>query len=424
VGYETLEAEGRVLALLVEGRRVAEVHPGAAVEVICDRTPFYAQAGGQVGDTGTIDAGPGASLDVEDTQRPAAGLIVHRGRVRTGMLREGDRVRLAVDPPRRWDIMRNHTATHLLHAALREVLGEHARQAGSLVAPDRLRFDFAHMHPLSADERARIEARVNEQILAAVPVTTEIRPYREAVASGAMALFGEKYADEVRVVGIDGYSRELCGGTHVRTTAEIGLFLLTSEASVGAGIRRIEAVTGRAAVARARDAEAALRAAAEILHVSPDKLPARVRVLAERVHAAERQAPPAAAEPPDLETLLQNATEVDGITVIGVAVPRADASALRALGDRLRERLDSGVLVAASAGNGRLEVIVMATAAAVARGVEARRVMQVLNRRLGTRGGGRPELAQGGGGDPQRLAPVLADLGAVVREALTESPRG
>jgi alanyl-tRNA synthetase len=424
VGYETLEAEGRVLALLVDGRRVAEAHPGAAVEVICDRTPFYAQAGGQVGDTGTIDGGPAAALDVEDTQRPAVGLIVHRGRVRTGVLREGDRVRLAVNAPRRWDIMRNHTATHLLHAALREVLGEHARQAGSLVAPDRLRFDFAHMQPLSADERARIEARVNEQILAAVPVTTEILPYREAVASGAMALFGEKYADEVRVVGVDGYSRELCGGTHVRTTAEIGLFLLTGEGSVGAGIRRIEAVTGRAAVARARDADAALRAAADVLHVAPDELPARVRALADRVHALERQAPQAVAGAPDIDALLRDATEVDGITVVGVAIPGADASELRALGDRLRERLDSGVLVAASAGNGRLEVVVMATAAAVARGVEARRVMQVLNRRLGTRGGGRPELAQGGGGDPARLGPVLADLGAVVREALTESPRG
>ncbi|HLY24089.1 MAG TPA: alanine--tRNA ligase [bacterium] len=422
VGYDTLEAEGRVAALLVDGRRVVEAPRGAAVEVVCDRTPFYAQSGGQVGDTGTITAAAGV-VEVEDTQRPAVDLIVHRGRVRTGVLREGDRVRLAVDAPRRQDITRNHTATHLLHAALREVLGEHARQAGSLVAPDRLRFDFAHVRPLTADERAKIEARVNEQILAALPVTTETKPYREAVASGATALFGEKYGEEVRVVSVDGYSRELCGGTHVRTTGEIGLFLITAEGSVGAGIRRVEAVTGRAAVARARATDAALRQAAEVMRVPPDEVPARVRALAERVQSLERQGPKTAAGP-DLEAILENATEVDGITVVGIAVPDADPQALRALGDRVRGRLDSGVLVAASTGNGRMEVIVMATPAAVARGAEARRVMQVLNRRLGTRGGGRPELAQGGGGDPALLASVLADLGAVVREALAGRAAG
>jgi len=423
VGYETLEADGRIVALLVDGRRAGEARQGARVEIVCDRTPFYAHSGGQVGDTGTIE-GPTGAAGVEDTQRPVADLIVHRGRVLRGVLREGDRVRLAVEAPRRRDIMRNHTATHLLHAALREVLGEHARQAGSLVAPDRLRFDFAHMRPLTAEERTRIESSVNERILEALPVATETKPYREAVASGAMALFGEKYGDEVRVVSIDGYSRELCGGTHVRTTAEIGLFTITGEGSVGAGIRRVEAVTGRAAAAHARDAEARLREAADVLRAAPDEVPARVRALTDRVQSLERGtargAPQTGTSPagPDIDAILRGATDVDGITVVGIALPDADPSALRALGDRVRGRLDSGVLVAASTGNGRMEVVVMATPGAVARGAEARRVMQVLNRLLGTRGGGRPELAQGGGGDPARLPAVLADLGTVVREAL------
>jgi alanyl-tRNA synthetase len=425
LGYDALEADGRVVALLIDGRRVSEAKQGDAVEIVVDRTPFYGQAGGQVGDTGAITGAAGA-MDVEDTVRPVGDLVVHRGRVRSGVLREGDPVHLAVDAPRRRDIMRNHTATHLLHAALRQVLGEHARQAGSLVAPDRLRFDFAHMRALTAEERARIETAVNDWILDAVPVTTETLPYREAVASGATALFGEKYGDEVRVVSIDGYSRELCGGTHVRTTGDIGLFTITSESSVGAGIRRIEAVTGRAAVARVREAEAALREAADALRVAPEDVPARVRALAERVQTLERQGTKggaaaqggSAAAGPDIDAIMRGATDVDGITVVGVAVPDADQSALRALGDRVRGRLDSGVLVAASTGNGRMEVVVMATPGAVARGAEARRVMQVLNRRLGTRGGGRPELAQGGGGDPARLPAVLADLGTVIREAL------
>ena len=440
VGYDALEADGRVLALLADGRRVPEARQGEAVEVVCDRTPFYAQSGGQVGDTGTITAAAGA-VGVDDTQRPVADLTVHRGRVRTGILREGDRVRLAVDAPRRQDIMRNHTATHLLHAALREVLGEHARQAGSLVAPDRLRFDFAHVRPLTAEERTKIEARVNEQIHAALPVTTAVLPYKQAIALGAMALFGEKYGDQVRVVSVDDYSRELCGGTHVRSTADIGWFVLTHEGSVGSGVRRIEAVTGSAAEQQAQtrvkpitvyaqgkrypdvqpgqragkfgsaDSDFSVKNAGKTTPVDADYIlrPGDELTVTKRAVAASW---------PDLDQVLRGAFDVDGVTVVGATLPGADPASLRAFGDRLRSRLDSGVLVAASTGNGRMEVIVMATPAAVARGAEARRVMQVLNRRLGTRGGGRPELAQGGGGDPTRLASVLADLATVVREAL------
>ena len=422
VGYDILEADGRVLALVAGGRRVAAAEDGQDVEVVVDRTPFYAESGGQVGDTGEVRA-PGGTIAVADTQRPVPGLWVHRGRVTRGVVRAGDPVHLAVDAARRGDIMRNHTATHLLHRALQEVLGDHARQAGSLVAPDRLRFDFVHPAAVAPSDLARIEDRVNEQIAAALPVATASMRYDDAVASGATALFGEKYGDEVRVVSVDDYSRELCGGTHVRTTSEIGLLLLTGEGSVGSGVRRIEAATGRAAVERLHDAEVKLREAAAELRVAPAELPARVQHLSERRRAAERAADQArvGAAVPDLDTLARAARDVDGIAVVGATIAGATQGALRALGDRLKPRFPAGVVVAAGGTDGRVEVVVMATPGAVARGAAASKVMQALNRRLGTRGGGRPELAQGGGGDPARLPEVMAALPEIVREVLQAS---
>ncbi|HLW59753.1 MAG TPA: alanine--tRNA ligase [bacterium] len=419
LGYDALGAAGRVLALLRAGARVPAAGAGEAVEVVCDRTPFYPESGGQVGDAGEIRT-PRGVVEVTDTQRPVPGLVVHHGRVVRGEVKEGETAELRVDARRRHDIMRNHTATHLLHRALREILGEHARQAGSLVAPDRLRFDFLHLRPVSPAERERVEARVNEQVLAALPVRTDVMAYREAVATGAMALFNEKYGDRVRVVSIDGYSRELCGGTHVGTTAEIGLFLIASESSVGSGVRRIEALTGRAAAARAHGDQEMLRAAAEALRVAVPEVPERVRHLIDRVRTLEHEAQSthARATVPDLETLVRDAPQVQGVAVVGLASRGADQAALRSLGDRVKARLRAGVVVAASAGADRVDVVVMATPDAVARGAQAGRVMAVLNRRLGTRGGGRPELAQGGGGDPAALDAVMADLPAVVREAL------
>ena len=418
VGYETFEASGCVVALLRAGEQVETAGAGDDVEVVSDRTPFYAEAGGQVGDTGEIRT-PGGVVAVTDTQRPVPGLVVHRGRV-TGKVRVGEPARLVVDASRRWDIMRNHTATHLLHRALREILGEHARQAGSRVAPDRLRFDFLHLRPVSPDERARLEARVNEQVLAVLPVRTEVMAYKDALASGAVALFDEKYGDSVRVVAIDGYSRELCGGTHVRSTAEIGLFMIVSESSVGSGIRRIEALTGRAAVGRAQAIDAALREAAGVLRVSAEEVPDRLRQLAGRTRALEAEVVSARVREaaPDLDAAVRAAPEVGGVRVVGIVTSGSDQAALRALGDRIKPRLGSGVIVAASSTNGRIEVVVMATAGAVARGAEAGKVVAALNRRLGTRGGGRPELAQAGGGDPALLDAVMADLPQLVREAL------
>jgi alanyl-tRNA synthetase len=419
LGYETLEAEARVVALVRGGAEAVEAAAGDEVEVVCDRTPFYAEAGGQVGDTGEI-ATAGAQATVTDTFRPVPDLIVHRARIVRGTLRTGDRVVLRVDDARRRDIMRNHTATHLLHRALRDILGPHATQAGSLVAPDRLRFDFRHLKPVAPEERERLEAAVNERVLAALPVRTEIMAYKDAQAAGAMALFDEKYGDEVRVVSIDEYSRELCGGTHVRNTAEIGLFLITGESSVASGIRRIEAVTGRGAVGEARARETTLREAAAVLKVPAAELPERVRHLSQRVRTLEAQIEAARARGagPDLDAALRAAPEVDGIRIVGLRAPDADQAGLRALGDRVKAKLPAGIIVTASATPERIELVVMATAGARARGVGAREVMAVLNRRLGTRGGGRAELAQGGGGDPALLEDVLNDLPAVVREAL------
>jgi alanyl-tRNA synthetase len=417
VGYDVLRTPARIVALLRDGERTPLVRAGDEVEVICDVTPFYAEAGGQVGDSGEIRA-PSGVISVRDTQRPVPGLIVHRGRALDGVVHEDEIVDLEVDADRRRDIMRNHTATHLLHRALQEILGEHARQAGSLVAPDRLRFDFVQRRALSSQERARIEERVNEQILAALPVRTDVMGYQDAIAGGAMALFDEKYGDRVRVVSIDSYSRELCGGTHVRTTAEIGLFLIVSEASVGGGARRIEAVTGRAAAARARQDEEVLRATAEILRAPPPEIPARINQLVERTRVLEHEieAGRQRADALDIDALIRGAVDVDGVAVVGITTPGGDQAALRALGDRVKARLASGVVVAAAPAHDRIELVVMATPGAVARGVDADKVMAALNRRLRTRGGGRRELAQGGGGDPALLEGAMADLAAVVRE--------
>jgi alanyl-tRNA synthetase len=415
LGYDTLVADARIVALLADGRRVPEASQGAVVEIVCDRTPFYAQSGGQVGDTGEIAGLSGAGA-VEDTHRPVPELTVHRTRIRTGVLREGERVHLAVDASRRRDIERNHTATHLLHAALRGVLGEHARQAGSLVAPDRLRFDFAHVRALTPEERPRIETSVNDRILDALPVTTEIKPYREAVAAGAMALFGEKYGDEVRVVGIGGYSKELCGGTHVRTTAEIGMFTITAEGSVGAGIRRIEAVTGRAAIARAREVEARLRAAADALRVGPEDVPSRVRALTERVQSLERQSARPSSTGPDIDAVVAQADHIDGVDVLFAEMPDADKAALRAYGDQLKPKLGTkpALVVSTSRGGAQMDIVVMATRGASQAGAGADLVMRELNRELGTRGGGKPELAQGGG-DPSRYPDLKDAVRKIVR---------
>lgn len=416
VGYRKVRSRAKVVALFVDGRRVDEAPAGSEVEVVLDRTPFYAEAGGQVGDTGRLRASR-VEVEVLDTRRPTSGVTVHRGRVTRGRIREGLPVTAEVDADRREDIMRNHTATHLLHRALQELLGEHARQAGSLVAPDRLRFDFVHLSPLTEEQGETIERRVNEKVLEDLPVQTRSMSYGEASKLGAMALFGEKYGDRVRVVSIDGYSRELCGGTHLKRTGQIGLFKVTSETGVAAGVRRIEAVTGRGAYALLRTYESTLRQLAEQLRAAPDEVPERVRRLAERIRDLERQVRSGAVAGDGREEIIsravENAVDVNGTRFVVTDVPAGGADAIRSLADQIRDRLDQrgqpGVVVLVSAATGQ---VVATRTRKTPTEVDVGRLVRALTEAFGGSGGGRPEFAQGGlkdGGRARELVTKARD---------------
>ncbi len=402
VGYAKHRARAHIIALFVDGERADQAADGAQVEVVLDRTPFYPEGGGQVGDMGTLTASGGV-VEVTDTRRPVGGVIVHRGRVARGTVRAGQVVRAEIDVPRRWDIMRNHTATHLLHKALREVLGEHATQSGSLVAPDRLRFDFVHLAALSPEQRQSVEAKVNEQILADLPVRVRWMSYDEALRSGATALFGEKYGEQVRVISIDGYSRELCGGTHLSRTSQIGLFKITAEGSVAAGVRRIEAVTGRSAYAAVVKQDAALGALAKALGVDPDSVSDRVKRLEDRIKELERELRAAAAGgsvEPDHRVTLR-----DGTTVVAKAVESADPAHLRQYADRLGQRAGERVItVVGSLATGQIIVITSDPATHAGKFVDA------LARRYGGAGGGRDKMGQGGIKDRTRVSILVADV--------------
>ena len=409
VGYGKSAVRAKVLALLVGGDRVERAGEGQEVEVILDRTPFYPEGGGQVGDTGTIGAGRSV-VEVRDARRAPGGIILHLGVVRKGSVGVRESARAAIDAARRQDIMRNHTATHLLHQALRETLGEHARQAGSLVAPDRLRFDFVHLAPLTPEQRERIEARVNEQILADLPVRAAWLDFQDAVRQGAMALFGEKYGDRVRVISIDRYSRELCGGTHLSRTGQIGLFKITQEGGVASGVRRIEAATGRGALVHVAREEAALRAAAEHLRTTPDEVPERVRRLADQVRDLERRVRSGAGAGADeiVERGMAAAVTVDGTRVVLIESWADEPEVLRAQADVLRDAFDArgeaAVIVLASVPSGRL---VAARTRRAVPPVDAGRFLRGLAHEFGGSGGGRPDLAQGGLKDPGRVAELL-----------------
>ncbi len=422
LGYRRLRASGEVVALLQDGAGVEAVEPGEAVEVVLDRTPFYAEAGGQVGDTGWLRSSS-ARFQVLDTQRPAGQVVVHRGVVRQGTLRVGDRVRAEVDAARRRETMRHHTATHLLHKALREVLGEHARQAGSLVAPDRLRFDFLHLQPLTPDQLRAVEERVNEKVLEAIPVRVDFVPYEEALRRGAMALFEEKYGDMVRVVSVGDYSRELCGGTHLRNTGEVGLFRILQETGVASGVRRIEAVAGWAAYRWVCRQAELLQSAAQKLRAPSEEVPARVERLLQQLRDLERQVGAlhkglGAAE---LERVLERTREVCGVRVVSARFDGLREEALRAVGDQLRERLRSGAVVLGSALDGRVALVAMVTRDLTHR-LRAQDLIQPVAELVEGRGGGRPELAHAGGRNPDRLDEALEKVPEFVRRLLERGP--
>ncbi len=417
-GYESTRGEGRVVALLRDGVEVAELGAGKRGEVVLDATPFYAESGGQVGDAGEL-SGPGTRFVVEDTQKRGAA-HTHLGRLVEGRVRVGDTLTARVDERLRRATALNHSATHLLHAALRRVLGPHVAQRGSLVAPDRLRFDFSHHQGVSADELRAIERLVNEQIRANAAAETRVMSYDEAVAAGAIALFGEKYESNVRVLRIGDFSMELCGGTHVSRAGDIGLFRIVAESGVAAGVRRIEAVTGERALEHVEAAEQTLRDLAGLLRGTRDDVAAKVRDALERIRVLEKEnrslkAKLASGQGRDLA---EAAVDVAGVKVLATTVEGADANALRNTVDQLKERLRSAVVVLASVeASGKILLVAGVTADQTAR-LRAGEIIGNVAGQVGGRGGGRPDFAQAGGHDASRLDAALASVEAFVRARL------
>jgi alanyl-tRNA synthetase len=413
--YSVLEFESPVLALVHDGEAVEQVLPGDRVEVILPQTYFYVESGGQVADTGMITSAsePRWEIRVEDMRKPAAGVITHVGTVVSGQPKTGDLAIASVDIQRRRDIMRNHTATHLLHAALHEVLGSHARQAGSLVAPDRLRFDFTHPDALTPAKIEQVETIVNQAILQNYPLTTIVKPLQQAIAEGAMALFGEKYGESVRTITIgqpEPFSYELCGGTHVHETGDIGLLLVTSEGSAAAGVRRIEAVTGRGAYELVQRRFRTLKETASLLASAIDDVPEKVGALQSELEHARKQNAAIRQEVAAVEfnQLLESVQMVKGVPVLTGRLANADADTLRQLTDRFRAKHPSGVVVLGSAIDGRPMLIAAVSEDLVKRGLTAGDLVKAAAQPIGGSGGGRPTLAQAGGKDASKLDEALA----------------
>ncbi len=420
-GYQqTTSADCKIVALVQGAESVAEAKPGADVEIVLDHTPFYAEAGGQVGDTGRLFA-PASDQElaqVLDTYRPVTGVTAHKALARE-TLRVGDVLTAVVDAERRDAIRRNHTATHLLHAALRSELGTHVKQAGSLVAPDRLRFDFSHYAPLGEQDVLDIEDMVNEQVLKNREVRTEEMELDSAVNSGAMALFGEKYADRVRVLSIDDFSKELCGGTHVRRTGDIGLFKIVSEGSVAAGTRRIEAVTGTGVLGQLRQSAETLGMLGQTLRAKPEELVAAAEKLTEsekklRKQLEAQQMKRAASAAGDLAG---QAREVKGVRVVASRVEVTDRAALRQMVDSLRPKLGSGVIVLASVAEGKVALIVGVTKDLTAK-LDAGKIVRAAAKFVEGSGGGRKDLAEAGGKNPDGVDAALAALPEIIEKML------
>ncbi len=417
VGYETLEAEAEILALTKNKEAVNEITEGEEAEAVFSKTPFYGEAGGQVGDTGLV-IGPNGEAEVTDTKR-LGDLLIHFLRVTKGKIRTGEKVKLVVDAARRAAIARHHTATHLLHAALRQILGNHVHQAGSLVAPDRLRFDFTHFEPLKLEEIFKIEDLVNAIIRENLLVEVQVVPLKEALDMGAMALFGEKYGEKVRVVKIGKFSLELCGGTHVSRTGDIGYFKIVSEGSVQAGVRRVEAVAGEPAVQFVHELERERERLAAKLKVSPMELEKRLETLLKQIKEQQQEIERLTRQMArgGLESLLSQVKEVDGVKVLAAQVEARDAKALREMGDFLRDRLGSGVVILGAVGDGKAQLLVMITKDLTSK-IHAGKLIGELAKMIGGRGGGRPDMAQGGGPKAEELPKALEAVYEVVKRAV------
>jgi alanyl-tRNA synthetase len=408
-GYERLDSETRVIALYRDGSAVEALHESETGVVVLDATPFYAESGGQVGDRGLL-RGPDGLFDVEDTQKVQAAVFGHHGVVSTGALRVGDLVRARVDAASRTATMRNHSATHLMHKALREVLGPHVQQKGSLVDADKTRFDFSHNQAVTAEQIEEVERRVNAEILANAPTQARVMAIAEAQKSGAVMLFGERYGDEVRVLDI-GSSRELCGGTHVARTGDIGLFRIYAESGVAAGVRRVEAATGEAALALSARAERELGRIAAMVKVAPEQAAARIESILEHGRAVEKElaALKARLAATAGDTLAAQAVEVSGSRVLAATLDGADANALREAVDRLRDTLKSAVVVLASVDAGKV-VLIAGVTADLTQWVKAGELVSFVAAQVGGRGGGRPDMAQAGGSRPDQLPTALRSV--------------
>jgi alanyl-tRNA synthetase len=415
-GYDTLEGTAEIQAIIKGDARVNEAHDGDEVEIILDRTPFYAESGGQVGDRGEL-LGEAAKFEVSDTTKPVEGLVVHKGKVKKGVFRTGDAVLAKVETEDRLDTMRHHTATHILHSSLRSVLGEHVKQAGSLVAPDRCRFDFTHYTALTEREKERIEEMVNERIIENHSVETTVMDIDQAIASGAMALFDEKYGDKVRVVTVKDVSKELCGGTHTRASGDIGLFKIVSESGIAAGVRRLDILAGRRAFEAARKEKQSLQEISELLKVSDPDVVGRVEKLVTQLRETEKELDRMKHKLQSSQAgdVISEARNINGISVLAKRADGVDPKDLRDFGDKLRDKLGSGILALGSVKEEKVSLIVMVTKDLTDR-FHAGHIIKEMASILGGTGGGKADLAQSGGKDPGKLDAALDALYEIVKK--------
>ena len=417
IGYDRLESDALLRAILKAEQLVKEAREGDEVEVALDVTPFYPEGGGQVGDRGTL-SGPEGLVDITETTRPAPTLILHKGTVRQGRIREGERLHLTVNASTRQDAARNHTATHLVHAALRDLLGPHVKQYGSLVGPNRLRFDFAHFRPLSSRDIDEIESTVNEEIRKNEAVSTEVMSIQDAVAKGALAFFGDKYGEQVRVVSVESFSKELCGGTHCRQTGEIGLFRIVSETGVAAGVRRLEAQTGSGAYNQIKTLEAEVRQLSDLLKVGQSEIVVRTRKLLTQLKDKERELEDVKLKMAGGAAAASTLKTIAGVSVHVQRTDGLDGTAMRTLADQLRDKMKSGVIaLGAEVEAGKVSLLVVVTKDLIGR-LKAGELIKPMAVEVGGTGGGRPEMAQAGGKDASRLDAALEKVFSLVETVL------
>ncbi|WP_144557144.1 alanine--tRNA ligase [Bacillus pumilus] len=419
VGYENLTADARMVELLQNGEIVTEAHEGDTVQILLDETPFYAESGGQVADKGTLKSAE-VIIDIKDVKKAPNGQHVHEGVVVSGTAKKGLEVTAEVESALRKGIVKNHTATHLLHQALKDVLGSHVNQAGSLVNENRLRFDFSHFGQVTKEELSQIEKIVNEKIWEGISVAIDLKPIAEAKEMGAMALFGEKYGDIVRVVQVGDYSIELCGGCHVQNTAEIGLFKIASESGIGAGTRRIEAVTGKGAYEELNDQLAILELAASELKSNTKDVPKRIASLQADLKEVQRENESLLAKLSQAEagSILEKVTEIGGVKVLTEKVNAKDMNHLRTMVDDLKAKLGSAVIVLGAIQNGKVNISAGVTKDVIEKGLHAGKLVKQAAEICGGGGGGRPDMAQAGGKQPEKLEEALATVEESVKSVL------